>query len=372
MDLVGISVLDHHAHPLLRAGETADAVGFRQWFTESTDREIHARHVPNTLFFQTGIRWLAALLVCEPTLERVLEARAAQNYETWVRRLFVDANIGLLLCDYGYGGEKALSHQEMVALLPCGVRPILRLETLAEQLILEQDSFEAMVEAFTAVLSQARANGFVAFKSIAAYRTGLAVEPPNRQEAAAAFNYWKQIAEQDGRIRLASRSLGDFLLWIALEQAAAQSLPVQFHTGFGDSDADLRGANPLWLRPLIEQTNAQVVLLHASWPFYRETAHLASIYPNVWLDLSLAIPFATSGIPDMLRAVLGMAPLSKIMFATDAFTMPEIYWLAARWGRWGLGRVLDEFIRDGFLTEYQARETAEMILDGNARGLYGL
>ena len=114
---------------------------------------------------------------------------------------------------------------------------------------------------------------------------------------------------------------------------------MQFHTGFGDSDADLRVANPIHLRAIIEAfPEVPLVLLHAGWPYYREMAHLAAIYPNVWADLSLAIPFATVGIPTMLRDMIGMAPVSKLLFATDAFTMPDIYWLAARWGRWGLAR----------------------------------
>jgi predicted TIM-barrel fold metal-dependent hydrolase len=182
----------------------------------------------------------------------------------------------------------------------------------------------------------------------------------------------KEAARRSGRARLASKPLVDYLLWKALEQAAGQALPLQFHTGFGDSDADLRTANPLHLRTLIGRTETPLVLLHAGWPFYREAAHLAALYRHVWLDLSLAIPFATTGIPTMLHDVLGMAPFSKILFATDAFTMPEVYWLAARWGRWGLGRVLESFVSDGFLDEEEAWAAAEAILAENARRLYGL
>jgi hypothetical protein len=91
-----------------------------------------------------------------------------------------------------------------------------------------------------------------------------------------------------------------------------------------------------------------------------------------WLDLSLALPLATTGIPAMLRDVMGMAPLRKLLFATDAFTMPEIDWLAARWGRWGLGRVLDSFVNNGFLDGEEAWEASGTILGGNARGLYRL
>jgi hypothetical protein len=309
-------------------------------------------------------------LDCAPTTEAVLEARAGQNYEIWVRRLFEEANIDMLLCDYGYGGEQALGHEEMVDLLPCEVRPILRLESLAEELIVDFDTFEPMLEAYTMVVSRARVQGYVAFKSIAAYRTGLGVGSPDRREAETAFKLYRQLVERDGRIRLANRPLGDYLLGLALEAAAEQGLPVQFHTGFGDSDADLYGANPLLLRPLIERTEAQIVLLHAGWPYYREAAHLASLYRNVWLDLSLAIPFATTGIPGILRDVLGMAPLSKVMFATDVFTMPEIFWLAAKWGRWGLERVLGAFVEDGIFDEATAHEVGVMVLKDNARKLY--
>ena len=88
MNLSEIPIVDHHAHPLLPPEATADAAGFGQWFSESIDPEIHEKHVPNTLFFRTAIRWLAERLDCEPTLSAVLEARASQPYESWARTLF--------------------------------------------------------------------------------------------------------------------------------------------------------------------------------------------------------------------------------------------------------------------------------------------
>jgi predicted TIM-barrel fold metal-dependent hydrolase len=372
MDLNSIPIVDHHAHSLLRPEASQEAARFRRWFSESIEPDIHARHVPHTLLFRTGLRWLAELLACEPTLEAILAARAAQSYQVWTRRLFEEANISILLCDYGYQGADAYSHAELQAMLPCRVEPILRLETLAQELIIRHDTFEQMVEAYVAAAASARAAGYVALKSIIAYRTGLDISPATRQEAAAAFVPLKEEARRAGQVRLASKPLCDYLVRLALEQAVKQELPIQFHTGFGDRDADLRLANPLHLRAVIEEFTCPLVLLHAGWPFYRELAHLAAIYANVWLDFSLAVPFATTGIPPMLRDILGMAPFSKVMFATDAFTMPEIFWLAARWGRWGLARVLDEFVAEGFLTTDEAWQAAEAILGGNAHSLYRL
>ena len=372
MDLNKIPIVDHHAHPLSRAAATTGAETFRQWFTESTDPEIHHRHVPNVLFFRTAIRWLAEALDCAPTLEDALEARAGIPYESWTRTLFEQANIQLLLCDYGYSGQQVFSHEEMKALLPCEVRPILRLETLAEDLIRRHNTFEDMVEDFVQHIRKARSDGYAALKSIIAYRSGLAIAPPAKKPARRAFDATKAEAAQNRRFRLTDKPLCDYLVWLAVQESEHQQLPLQFHTGFGDQDADLLRANPLHLRSVIENSRAPIVLLHAGWPYYREAAHLAALYPHVWLDLSLAIPFATVGIPAMIRDVLGMAPFSKVMFATDAFTMPEIYWLAARWGRWGLGRVLEEMVDDTFLDADEAYEAARQLLSENALELYGV
>jgi predicted TIM-barrel fold metal-dependent hydrolase len=310
-------------------------------------------------------------LDCEPTVDAFLAARAKQDYAAWSQRLFKDANIATLILDYGYTAPEVYSHAEHLAMLPCRIERMLRLEVLAQDLIVQHRTFEQMLEAYVDTVSRARATGYVALKSIIAYRTGLDIAPVSYNEAAAAFAPLKAEAKRAHKVRLASKPLCDYLINLALQEATNQALPFQFHTGFGDSDADLRVANPLHLRRVIEHyPKVPLVLLHAGWPFYRELAHLAAIYPNVWMDLSLAIPFATTGIPTLLRDVLGMAPFSKILFATDAFTMPEIYWLAARWGRWGLGKVLDEFVHEGFLTQDQAIESAAALLGENAQQLY--
>lgn len=81
MNLSNIPIIDHHAHPLLKPEATRDVAGFRRWFTESTDPEVHAHHVPHSLFFRTGLRWLAELLDCEPALETILAARASTAFQ---------------------------------------------------------------------------------------------------------------------------------------------------------------------------------------------------------------------------------------------------------------------------------------------------
>lgn len=153
-------------------------------------------------------------------------------------------------------------------------------------------------------------------------------------------------------------------------------MPIQFHTGFGEPDLDLRQSNPLHLRLLLEDNsfrNASIVLLHTSYPYTREAGYLASIYPNVYLDFGLAIPYlSVSGMRNTVRQLIELAPITKLMYSSDAYLIPDSYYLGAKWGRKILGQVLDESIEDGDLTIKEAKEIAIAILRGNAAQLYKL
>jgi hypothetical protein len=209
------------------------------------------------------------------------------------QRLLSEANITVLLVDHGYRTDETWPPAELAARLPCRVLPILRLEVLAQELIVRHESFETLLDAYSASVERARVDGFVGLKSIIAYRTGLAVQPTSRGDAFAAFGPVKERARRDGGVRLATKPLNDYLLLRALEIAERQTMPVQIHTGFGDADLDLREANPLHLRPLLESgqyPNVPFVLLHASYRCVRELGYLAAIYANVYADASHPAP----------------------------------------------------------------------------------
>jgi predicted TIM-barrel fold metal-dependent hydrolase len=104
----------------------------------------------------------------------------------------------------------------------------------------------------------------------------------------------------------------------------------------------------------------------------RELGYLAAMYPNVWADVGLAIPHLAAQVPTMLRQLLALAPTTKVVYSSDASQIPELFWLAARWGRRGLGMVLDELIALGALDAGEALDVARRMLGGNAAGIYGL
>ena len=317
------------------------------------------------------------MLGCAAAEGPVLERRAALSQRDLVALLLRDAPIEAKLIDTGLGGAEFLSIPEMRELTGIRVEWMLRIEVLAERLIPDSDGFEHFLARFDAALEEARAGGIVALKSIAAYRTGLQIAPVAPDTASAAFHAVQAASARDGtRLRLANKPLIDFLVCRALLYAAALGLPMQFHTGYGDPDTDLRLGNPLHLRTLFEDPSfaaAPIVMLHESYPFTREAAYLAAVYENAYLDISYSVPFLDyHELLSCTHQALGVAPWSKVLYSSDGFGIPEHAWLGALHGRRVLAHALQAKIDAGELDDLEAMEAAGAILHDNSRRVYRL
>ena len=378
LDLAGIPIVDNHCHSLLR-DQPRDDAAFRIHLTESYLDGMRD-HVPTSILYRRTMVELAELLECDPVPEAVHEARLARGLEWLTREIVRRANFTTWLIDTGYGAETTLSLDELRALAPVRVEEVLRLEPLMERLIVEAAAseqlggFAGFIDAYRAAISDLRPRGIVGMKSVIAYRTGLHVVDVEPEEAARAFAVVREAARRDGRLRIASKPLLDHLIVIAVEEAARQGVPIQFHTGLGDPDLDLTQVDPAALRLLFSDRfrAAPIVLLHTGYPYVRSLAYLAAMYPNVYADMGEAILFAAGEATQIYRELLGLAPASKLLFSTDASLVPELYWVGARVGRRALARVLDEHIADGALDEATALDWAERILHGNSEAVYGL
>ncbi len=373
MDLSAIPILDHHCHTLRRPGPPLDGDTFRRFFIETTDPQM-APHVRRSVFYMRVLRDLAALFGCEPTEDALLALRAATPPEQYARQLFDAGNFRALLVDTGYRGPDSYDLVELSVVAGRPVETILRLETLMEQLIAESATFAQVEDALRAEVRGARGRGIVGLKSIAAYRGGLHVVPRTFDEAAAAFPALKETVRRYGRVRLSERTVLDYLLRAALEEAGTAELPVQFHVAFGDDDADLRTANPLEMRALLTDPafrRVPFVLLHC-YPYVREAGYLAALYAHVFIDVSLTVPLTAHGCVAAFSEALELAPISKLLFATDAHSVPELFFAGALHGRRGLAQALDRLVAEDILSAAQAEEAAQDILARNAVKLYGL
>src|SRR5262249_1654306 len=282
-------------------------------FSESADPRQWP-HVATGLSYRRAIVELAAFLDCEADEEAVFAARTGSDPEEYAARLMRSTGIERLLVDVGYppAGE-ALDSAAMGRLAGCEARPVARLED-----------------------GGARPDGCVALKTIAAYRGGL------------------------------DRIAPEVVAALEANEATRRPLPVQVHTGFGDADLHLWRSDPSYLKPLVERFPRTPFVLLPCSPSAREAGWMAHVYANVFLDLSLTIPFVWRPAA-ALREALELAPVSKLLYGSDAARTPELFHLAAvRW-REALAEVLTEV-----LPPDEAEAAGRAILRENALRLYEL
>ncbi len=349
-----IRLVDHHAHGILRAQPSLDE--FRGLHSESPD-PAQWPHVATSLTYRRATRALAGLFGCEPTEQAVYEHRLASDPAEYASVLLRATGTEWLLVDDGFPAPgEGTTWDEMGELAGAQARPVMRIERVAEEGL--GGSFAEFRWLLRGEVQNARARGFVGLKTIAAYRSGLDVAPPDVAAAEQAF--------AECGPRLEAKPLLELALWDALEANAADPLPVQIHSGFGDSDLMLPRVDPGYLKPVFERfPSTPFVLLHC-YPFVREAGWLAHVYGNVWFDLSLSIPHVARPA-ELLREALELAPFSKLLYASDASRTPELYFLAATWWREALADVLAEA-----LPLDEAEEAGRAILRENALRLYRL
>jgi uncharacterized protein len=376
-DLDEIAVVDNHCHPLLREQPHHTSESWRRYFTEASEwREEHLFGTDGA-YYRRLIAAMATYFDVEPNDAAVLEARSRVSPVELAQRLFSEARVGGVVIDLGYpGGDVAMEPTDFIEATGVDYGALLRVELLFQQRVSEEDTLDAVIARLDEDFADLRRAGYVGLKSIVGYRTGLDIERWSSEDVARAFNDARREVQTHGALRLGFKPLLDHLLHRAMQHAARQEIPVQFHVGYGDHDVDLRSASPLLLRPIMEDPayrGMSIVLLHGCWPYYREGAFLASIYENVYLDISFGIPFlGMLELREITRAVLSTAPFDKVMYSSDGARVPEIYWLSARDGRRLVSSTLEEMVDMGDVSPMEVQDIAVKILSGNARRLYAL
>ncbi len=371
VDLADLPVIDGHGHPLLPDPWAVSPETFQDLFSEGRAGAM-AAHVAQTTYHHRALRALAARFGTAPDVAAILAARQAAGPEA-ARRWLAEARVAALLIDTGYPPDGGMPLVGMRELLPCRLHEVFRIETCAESLLGRDLSWDWFLEAFRGALRSA-AERCVAFKTVVAYRSGLAVRRWDRDDVMAAYRRAVARAEA-GKPRLTEKPLLDTLVYEVLDVARATGRPVQVHTGFGDPDIDLVAANPLLLRPLLEDlrwANVRLVLLHLAYPYAREAAFMAAVWPQVYVDLSLALPFLGRALLPSLIETLALAPATKLLYGSDVRALPELFALAAEWGRATIGEALGWLVERGDLTGDEAGAAGRAILAGNAATLYGL
>lgn len=371
--LHSIPLIDHHCHGI--TANDLDYVDFQKLISESYRPPPEGTH---EFLKPVG---LAIRRLCAPVLglekgasgEAYVERRLALGAAEVNRRLMRSCGLSDLIIDTGHRAGMILDVPGMADVAAVPAHEVLRIEALAEEIARGGVSADEFADRFTQTLV-ARSASVVGLKTIVAYRTTFAIDysRPTKAAVAAAAGAWMKSAEQTGRWRLADATVIRHLLWSAGEVCRDRRFPLQVHVGVGDADILMHACDPTHFTPFIatlDEWDVPVTLLHC-FPFMREACWLSEVFRNVYYDVGFTLNFAAPQSETILAEALEMGKFSKMLYSSDAFALPELYYLGAFLFRRGLQRVLDRWIADDFCSAADAEEIITLIASGNTRRIY--
>jgi hypothetical protein len=382
-------IIDHHAHNLLLPNEMLNK-NFLSITSEANGDAL--QDTPSTLAHIRAIKQLAEILQCEPALRDVQRAINNRNFkldDAWAKRCF--EGIETVLVDDGLDADTVHSWGWHQRLTKSPWKRIVRIEKVAEEILINHMTdhrtdlremmrtdqgwatlFSDWTAKYTKAVEKAIADPRVAgFKSVICYRTGLSI--PKQEHFFRAINrpgyfaefalfvlrepaIWNPVKSALKRMlgsgkaftRLQDSDFSPFFVHLTADiiSKSGKVKPLQFHTGLGDNEIRLPLSSPSHLQTFIEEyPKLPIVLLHASYPYTREAAYLASVYKNVYMDIGEVFPMISQeGQESVIRESLELCPSEKLTWSTDGHWFPETYLLAVLQIREGLKEVGHEYL----------------------------
>lgn len=361
----GVALVDHHCHGL--ADQVLDRSRFATLLCEG-GAAMHATIDPADTPLGLAVRSLCApILDLEPLVPFDTYLARRNELPDVNARLVLAGHYDHLLIDTGYQVGGVLDLESMAALEVGEVREIVRVESVAESVHARFGPSD-FIEAFAHEL-RSRLVSAVALKSIVAYRAGFDLDPsrPIGMDLARALGRWRAGKRLDDAVLLRH------CLHVAIELAAEEGKPLQLHAGFGDNDLELWRADPTRFTPWLRQapSAARFCFLHC-WPYHREAAYLAAVFPSVYFDTGEVDTHGALGYGRILAEAMEVAPFGKLLFSSDAYALAELYLIASTQFRSALTQILMGWWRDGHCTFADAVRIVDQIASSNARQLYGL
>ncbi|MGC4972197.1 amidohydrolase family protein [Streptomyces sp. DT199] len=364
--LDSVRLVDHHCHGTVTADLGRDA--FESLLTEG-------EAWPGISPFDSPVG-VAVRRHCAPLLDlprhapagEYLARRSELGRREVQRRFLRAAGTDVFCVDTGYAPDPLTTPREIAEAAGGTSYEVVRLEGVAESVQAAGVDPDAYAGAFhAAALEAVRRPGVVAVKSVAAYRTGFDLDParPSEAEVTEAARRWLSVGG-----RLDDPVLVRHLLWTAVDLG----LPLQLHTGFGDNDIRLHRVDPTHLTDWLHLTagTIPVLLLHC-WPYQRQSAYLAAVFEQVYLDVGLTLHHvgpARAGA--VLAEALEITPFRKLLYSSDAYGVAEFYHLGALAFRQGLAELLEKRVDADELSLPDALRIARWTGRDNALRVYRL
>jgi predicted TIM-barrel fold metal-dependent hydrolase len=375
MPIDELPLLDHHAHGVYE--RDLEAAEVERWLSET--------YLPPA----AGCSWwdsplgLAVRAHCAPLIDLepfaspavYVEQRRRLGGEEVSRRLLTAAGVSSILNDTGMPSLELCSSKRLGELANASVHEVARLEPIAEGLAASPISPGEYPERVEAAVRDAVRQA-VGAKTVIAYRSGLAISPsqPATADVVKAAEQWMSQAAQGKPLRLMDTTLHHHLVWVGIQACHEFGRPLQIHVGLGDPDLDLRAVDPTLLTPLIramQPLDVPLTLLH-NYPFQRQAAYLASMFPNVYVDVGLGLNHVGPSAHRVLAELMEYTPFHKQLYSSDAIALAELHYLGAFLFRRALTTVFEDWMKTGDLSVPDAEHIALQLASGNASRIYPL
>jgi len=337
-------------------------------------RQVREADLATTVAYRRLVHELSSLLGSRDNDVSLLARRneKAEDFREYVKLLFDDAKIEHLFLD---SGLESVSFEKFRGYASGHMHRVLRIEPVLKRLLERSKTFSELLNSFDDETSSAvRKNGFVGFKSVIAYRTGLDVAASSETEAKRSFKSFKEREEPVEWFGPRVKPLRDFLLGHVAERTKKLGVFLQIHTGIGDTDIIAERCNPLLLKNFLKSESVSkipVILIHGGYPYTLEAAWLANVFPNVSFELSTPLPpyFLPALSKVRFSEALEMVPTTRLVYGSDAHDTPEMHWLSARYAKRALGEAMGDLVSARLIDEDEAIKASRGILGKNALGL---
>ncbi len=370
------SMIDHHCHAVVARDLTPDE--FEGMISESfAPAPLGTSHWDKPVGLAIR-RWCAPVLdlpkfaSSDDYVARRLELGASEVNSRFLKQ----SGITSYVVDTGNRPGILCSYEELGAVADMPAFEVVRMESIAEEVMRQGCDAKAYANTFEAAVEAALHERVVGLKTIVAYRSTLKIDQtaPSRADIEAAASRWLKEIEETGNVRIGDEVLERHILWFGADLARDKGLPIQFHIGLGDADVELNACDPSHLTGYfraVEPWGVPMTLLHC-YPFHREAGMIAENFPNIYFDVGFVQNWAGPSYRNMMSEALEMAPFTKQLFSTDAFGLSELFYLGTKRFRDSLDSVLDHWIDLDECTPEYAEQIKTWISGENAERIYRL
>ncbi|NIQ06991.1 MAG: amidohydrolase family protein [Candidatus Korarchaeota archaeon] len=387
INLNELSLVDEHCHPFEKKAKRMTKEDLLNLVLIGGHHPKDGRalqHAQESILYKVIIRELSKRLQVAGDAKEILAERneRAKDLKGYVKNLLDSIRTKGMIIDDGYS-ETQVEHalpktnlEDFRKLIDSSIYFVHRIEPIILYAYKNSKSFDGFLsrihDDFEEVSKKPRFRGF---KTITAYRTGLNLTW--REEEEAKEDYQTHKSEQGKKTWFGPllRETREYIIRRVVEICAENGFVLQIHTGVGDKDIMLDTCNPRYLFKFLkreETRKAKITLVHGGYPYSSDAAWLTNAFSNVYMDLSVLVPFGVTSAVNKMKEVLSLAPASKVFYGSDGYSIPELQWIGGVLGKRSLAKALEEMMAEDLIDVDEAFHIARLILSKNAERVYNL